>query len=311
MKQPLKSVVDYLQSVGCKESLVVKKNIDKRGFSMKLALLILSCFSFSFSQVQANKEKEEYRNYSETTPESVKNFYKINHTLQTLDFVLKKKKEYIPLKKGKMSIWDAIAMLDTLVDESDPDLDLPQSYHLFQTAEAIRKDGHPRWFILTGFIHDLGKILTAYGEPQWAVVGDTFPLGCAFSDLVVFPEFFSGNPDSKVPEYQTPEGIYSYGCGFRNLQFSWGHDEYLYHVVKDYLPEAGAYIIRYHSFNASHRDGAYTYLMDDYDKEMIEWVKLFCSYDLYSKNPERIDLQALRPYYEELVAEFFPSMLDW
>ena len=31
--------------------------------------------------------------------------------------------------------------------------------------------------IATGLIHDLGKVLCKYGEPQWAVVGDTFPVG--------------------------------------------------------------------------------------------------------------------------------------
>ena len=94
--------------------------------------------------------------------------------------------------------------LNTLVDDSDPDTDLSQIEHLMQTAEAIRADGHPRWFILTGLIHDLGKILCLFGEPQWAVVGDTFPVGCRYSDKIVFPEFFADNPDSQVPEYQTP-----------------------------------------------------------------------------------------------------------
>jgi inositol oxygenase len=31
--------------------------------------------------------------------------------------------------------------LNTLVDESDPDTELPQIMHLLQTAEAIRADG--------------------------------------------------------------------------------------------------------------------------------------------------------------------------
>lgn len=33
-------------------------------------------------------------------------------------------------------------MLDDLVDESDPDVDFPNSFHAFQTAEGIRK-AHP------------------------------------------------------------------------------------------------------------------------------------------------------------------------
>lgn len=40
-----------------------------------------------------------------------------------------------------------------------------------QSAEAARRDQQPRWMILTALIHDLGKILFFYGEPQWAVVG--------------------------------------------------------------------------------------------------------------------------------------------
>lgn len=44
-------------------------------------------------------------------------------------------------------------------------------------ADAIRRDGQPRWLILTGLIHDLGKILCLFGEPQWAVVGDVDSAG--------------------------------------------------------------------------------------------------------------------------------------
>src|SRR5207244_5414223 len=109
--------------------------------------------------------------------------------------------------------------LNTLVDGSDPDTDLSQIEHLLQTSEAIRQDGHPRWFILTGFVHDLGKVLCLYGEPQWAVVGDTFPVGCANSDQVVFPAFFAANPDSQVSEYQTQYGIYEPHCGLDKVPY--------------------------------------------------------------------------------------------
>lgn len=37
---------------------------------------------------------------------------------------------------------EAVDMLDELVDESDPDVDFPNSFHAFQTAEGIRK-AHP------------------------------------------------------------------------------------------------------------------------------------------------------------------------
>lgn len=257
------------------------------------------------------KAKEQFRDYRAEARDSVKEFYRLNHTYQTLDFVKAKKAEFLPLERRVMSVWEAMEFLNTLVDDSDPDTDLSQLQHLLQTAEAVRADGHPRWFVLTGLIHDLGKILCLYGEPQWAVVGDTFPVGCAYSDKVVFPEFFKMNPDARVPQYQTPEGIYENGCGLDNVHLSWGHDEYLYHVMKDYLPTEALYMIRYHSFYAAHREGEYQHLMNEQDKAMFEWVRKFNPYDLYSKSEVAPDVAALKPYYEELIAEFVPARVRW
>ena len=135
-----------------------------------------------------------------------------------------------------MTVWESLDYLNTLVDDSDPDIDFTQIEHALQTAEAIRAANQPRWFIVTGLIHDLGKILCLFGEPQWAVVGDTFPVGCRFSPKIVYSDFFKDNPDSRVSEYQTECGIYEPGCGLDHVHMSWGHDEYVYHVVKDYLP---------------------------------------------------------------------------
>lgn len=275
-----------------------------------LPLIIFFGFS-ALGDSREPKNREEYRNYDASTPGHVKTFYRLNHTYQTLNFVLSKKEEFCSLQREKMSVEDAIDRVNLLVDESDPDIDLPQSYHFYQTAEAIRRDGHPRWFILAGFIHDLGKILATYGEPQWAVVGDTFPVGCAYSDKVVFSEYFAFNPDSENPLYRTHYGIYSPGCGFHALTMSWGHDEYLYRVIEKYVPAEAAYIIRFHSFYASHREGAYDYFMDETDRRMKPWLQLFSQYDLYSKTHERLDIDSLKPYYQSLINEFFPEPIAW
>ncbi len=266
---------------------------------------------FTTTRYDPNRKTEDFRRYDDAAPSGVKEFYRQNHTFQTRDFVLEKKREYLAKQKRKMGIWEALDYLNTLVDDSDPDTDLSQIQHNLQASEAIRRDGHPRWFVLAGLIHDLGKVLCLYGEPQWAVVGDTFPVGCAWSDRIVFPEFFRDNPDAKVPEYQTRLGVYSEGCGLDNVDLSFGHDEYLYHVVKDYLPEPAQYMIRYHSFYPGHRDGAYDHLMNDHDREMFEWVRKFNPYDLYSKSDEPPELEKVRPYYEDLVAEYFPATLAW
>ena len=42
-----------------------------------------------------------------------------------------------------------------------------------------------------------------YDEPQWAVVGDTFPVGCQFQKSIVFRESsFDKNPDLDNPEFR-------------------------------------------------------------------------------------------------------------
>jgi inositol oxygenase len=257
------------------------------------------------------KSAEEYRNYDNPQRDTVKEFYRLNHTYQTYDFVKQKQADYLAFNRKEMPIWDAFTFLNQLVDDSDPDTDLDQLQHLLQTSEAIRRDGHPDWFVLVGLVHDMGKVLCLFGEPQWAVVGDTFPVGCAHSDKIVFPEFFSANPDHTNPQYNTKHGIYKPGCGLRNVDMSWGHDEYVYQMMKDYIPEPGLYMLRYHSFYAQHREHAYEHLLDDHDREMFKWVDLFNPYDLYSKNPNPPDWKELKPYYEDLVAKYLPATLKF
>lgn len=264
-----------------------------------------------FQATDPQKKAAQFRDYRAEARQSVKEFYRLNHRYQTVDFVRAKRAEYLSLNRRRMGIWEAIDFLNQLVDDSDPDTDLPQIEHALQTAEAIRADGHPQWFILTGLIHDLGKVLCLFGEPQWAVVGDTFPVGCQFSEKIVFAEFFAENPDTRVSEYQTPCGIYEPGCGLDNVLLSWGHDEYLYHVVKDHLPDEALAMIRYHSCYPIHREGAYEHLLGDHDRQMLRWVRKFNPYDLYTKSQQRPDVKALMPFYEELVAEFFPAELSW
>jgi len=258
-----------------------------------------------------NKTKEEYRNYQDPQRDTVREFYQLNHLNQTYDFVLEKNQEIKQFNKKKMTFWEAVEFLNTLVDDSDPDIDLNQTQHLLQTSEAIRADGHPDWFILTGFIHDLGKVLCLFGEPQWAVVGDTFPVGCKFSDKIVYPEFFLDNPDSTDPRFNSEYGVYEPNCGLDNVHMSWGHDEYLYQVFKEYLPEPSQYMIRYHSFYAQHKENAYDHLMNQQDHKMFKWVQMFNPYDLYSKSPVAPDVNALRPYYEDLASKYLPEVIDF
>jgi len=200
------------------------------------------------------------------------------------------------------------------VDDSDPDTALSQIEHLLQTAESIRRDGKPDWMQLVGLIHDLGKLLFFVGaEGQWDVVGDTFVVGCQFSEKNIYPETFAANPDSTHPIYSTPNGIYEPGCGMENVMVSWGHDEYMYTIAKGQstIPKEGLAMIRFHSFYPWHRENAYTQFMKPGDEELLAAVRDFNPYDLYSKADKPIDVESVKEYYQALIAKYFPPIVEW
>ncbi|KAG8627051.1 hypothetical protein KVT40_004534 [Elsinoe batatas] len=266
------------------------------------------------SKFDAEKDKTQFRQYEDAC-DRVKNFYREQHEKQTVGYNLKARNEFKSKTRAEMTIWQAMEKLNTLIDESDPDTSLSQIEHLLQSAEAIRRDGKPRWFQLTGLIHDLGKLLFFFGsQGQWDVVGDTFPVGCGFDEKIIYPGTFEGNPDSKDPIYSTKHGIYTPGCGLDNVMLSWGHDEYLYHVCKDQstLPDEALAMIRYHSFYPWHSENAYDWMMNEKDIKMKEAVKAFNPYDLYSKSDGVPKVEDLKDYYMELIDEFFPNkVIKW
>ncbi|TDZ38812.1 Inositol oxygenase 1 [Colletotrichum spinosum] len=272
------------------------------------------------SKFDADKDKTAFRQYEDAC-DRVKNFYKEQHEKQTVEYNLAAREKFaIDLTgekpcRDEMTIWEAMEKLNTLIDNSDPDTELSQIQHLLQTAEAMRRDGNPRWMQLTGLIHDLGKLLFFYGaEGQWDVVGDTFPVGCAFDQRIVLPTTFEANPDNKHPVYSTKHGIYKPGCGIENLMISWGHDEYMYLVCKEQstLPREALAMIRYHSFYPWHREGAYREFMKEGDEDLLKAVLAFNPYDLYSKNDDAPTVEELKPYYMELIDEYFPKkVIKW
>lgn len=265
------------------------------------------------------KNKDDFRDYNiHTTPERVVKTYTTMHENQTYEFVKSKMEHWLKLNHAEWTIMEALEALNNFVDESDPDIDLPNSVHAFQTAEGIRK-AHPDkdWFHLVGLIHDLGKVMALWGEPQWSTVGDTFPVGCFPSEDIVFGvDNFKGNPDLCNEKFNTRLGIYKENCGLKNTIMSWGHDEYLYRVLtssqnKCRIPEEGLYMIRFHSFYPWHSCGAYDYLTDNKDEEMKEWVCEFNKFDLYTKCPDFPDIEDIKPYYQNLIDKYVPGTLKW
>ncbi|WWC64229.1 uncharacterized protein I303_106838 [Kwoniella dejecticola CBS 10117] len=268
------------------------------------------------SKFDSEKDKSGFRQY-ENACDRVKNFYAEQHTKQTLEYNLRIRKEFRETVRARMGVWEALELLNTLVDESDPDTSVPQIVHALQAAEAARKDGKPEWMQVTCLIHDLGKLLCFFGaDGQWDVVGDTFVVGCKYSEEIIYgPESFKNNPDYYDEKLQTPTGIYEEGCGLENVMISFGHDEYLYHICKTQskLPKEGLWMIRYHSFYPWHRAGsnAYRNLMVAEDEQALKAVRAFNPYDLYSKSDAPPVVEDLKEYYQGLIKKYFPDELEW
>ena len=63
--------------------------------------------------------------------------------------------------------------------------------------------------------------------------GDTFAVGCEYAKSIVFYDSLKENPDWNDSRYNTKYGVYSENCGLKNVRVSFGHDEYLYQVLKN------------------------------------------------------------------------------
>jgi inositol oxygenase len=235
---------------------------------------------------------------------------------QTVEYVRRMKAKYLTFSHP-MDVWDAMEKLNALVDVSDPDIALPNSHHLLQTAEALRKDNRPDWMQLVGLLHDMGKVMFLFGcdedgtsvKEQFGLVGDIFAVGCRLPDAAVYSEFNELNPDMKDARYNSECGQYEPHCGLDKLELAWGHDEYLYQVLKNHkqctIPHEGLVMVRYHSFYPWHTGGAYEALLDPaVDGKYKEWIKDFNKYDLYSKEDKPFDMEKLKAYYQPIIEKY-------
>ena len=268
-----------------------------------------------------NQEEKIFRNYDQgDITAAVKEHYRKMRSRQTLEYVQRMKAKYLTYDKP-LNLWDALEKLDALIDVSDPDLDLPNVQHLIQSAEAIRNDNRPDWMQLVGLIHDLGKVMYLWGSDedgtsqaeQWGMVGDVFIVGCELPDSCVYPEFNALNPDMQNATYRTPLGIYEKNCGIDNTHLAWGHDEYLFQVLKNHptntIPEAGMVMVRYHSFYPWHTGESYTEITNEKDNQYKEWIKDFNKYDLYTKCDKIFDLEEIKVHYQPIAKKYLGDEL--
>jgi inositol oxygenase len=302
-----------------------------------------------------------YRNYEILDTESKVEFtYKCMLENQNVEFVSKNKNIYTSEPFKKYNFWVMMDKLDTIIDESDPDTDLPQIIHNCQAAESIENryisenyklknvnikdlfndiewNDLPEkykqeynttmdkyyshlddwsWFPLIGFFHDAGKVmlLDEFGKlPQWAVVGDTFPLGLKLADNFVY---FNKNYHKENIDLQ--ENKYQKYCGFNKLLFSWSHDEYMASFMErnGKFPDEATYIVRYHSFYSWHtprnNKRGYTEFANEKDWKMLPLLKAFQKADLYSKTRIVPDIDLVKSKYNGLVLKYFEKTdLNW
>jgi inositol oxygenase len=315
----------------------------------------------------------EFRNYTDSKfQDRVERTYREMHINQNPDYVAQMKEKYFKLELGNMDVYEVFKLLENVHDESDPDNDLPQIEHAYQTAEAcqnkfLKNDSEIRgnalirslfrdhewqslpkvwqdfytekkslsnlyshiqdwsWFPLVGFVHDLGKIMTLpeYGQlPQWSTVGDTYPVACPFANANVFShrEFVKESKDYEKynSQSETHYGKYEKGCGFDDVDMSFGHDEYIYKVFEQGsdIPYEGLYLLRYHSFYPWHTPQtgglAYQELASEKDWLLLPLLKAFQKADLYSKLPELPPKEVLEKKYKALLDKWVPKKkINW
>jgi len=266
------------------------------------------------------KKRAQLRNYArEREASRVRNHYADMRRFQTEEYVTRMENEFGKLDKANMTLRQAFKLLEEYVDASDPDMELPNIVHAFQAAEAARRDGQPDWLQLTALVHDLGKMMFAFGKdedgmsgradgPQWALGGDTWVLGSPIPDTAVYSEFNKLNADHRALNGVSKN---KNGTGLRNLRFPWGHDEYAYRILSHpkngcKLPEIALQMVRLHSCYPMHSKRAYDHLLAPGDEKILDGVILFNKYDLYSKADATIkDLERAWPYYETLIDKYF------
>lgn len=248
---------------------------------------------------------------------------RLNHARQTFDFVTKQVRSNQALSRCQMDVWSALDLLNelreyeaVLIGDENMDPSMSLADHAFQCA-ALCRQAFPEddWMALVGLIHGLGKLLghERFGsQPQWSIIGETFPVGCRFSGSISNASFFSANPDRRKKQYSTPLGIYQQNCGLRSVFMSWSGPEYLYMLLalnKTLLPREALWLLRYQKFYALLEPvRPYHELMCDFDVAMLPKFEKFVELIQYKRRDDIVvDKDEIRSYCDRLIAKYLPA----
>lgn len=244
----------------------------------------------------------------------IKQSYLLCRKIHTIKFIEKLKNIHLTYDTT-LNIWEIFKKLDEFKDITQTN-DKTFLCRAIQTAECIRKKGHPDWLQMVGLIHELGKIIFIKGSEkygtnlncQWGITCNSFILGCLIPKTAIYPSYNCMNSDMQNKEYNTKNGIYEKKCGLDNTISSWNHGEYLYHILvynKCTLPPEALHIIRYQLLALYHEKNEYFQFQSDTDIEYLKWIKLFSKYKDMSKNYTIYNLEELKEYYSTLFDKYF------
>lgn len=61
-----------------------------------------------------------------------------------------------------------------------------------------------------------------------------------------------------------------------------------------------------------HTGNDYMYLCNEKDLRMLEWVRRFQKFDLYTKDDSQLpNIDELKPYYLSLIEKYIPGDVAW
>ena len=113
----------------------------------------------------------KFRNYTDSENQDiVEKTYKNMLENQTEEFVIKMKQKYSKVL-FQSNIWKCLDELEKVVDESDPDTNLPQIVHLYQTAESIKYKYLDENMNIKGY-----KIKNLFSSKEWELLPEKYKI---------------------------------------------------------------------------------------------------------------------------------------
>ncbi len=200
------------------------------------------------------------------------------HAAQTSAEAAALRKKYLQPVFGEVSTWSLFEMMARVIDTADDRLYCTsQEVHMLQVIEAMAADGMAsEEFVLAALVHDLGKVCMLQGEPAKNVT--------YMNSLLA-----TGEP----------------GAGLDQCVLQWSSDDLTWSRLKDHLPPAIAWLVRYHGITTADCEP----YMNAQDRSYHErYLVPFRVYDLQSKSPfarPRCRLEDFRP----IIGKYLPPRI--